>query len=53
MKKEELKELRDEIAIIRADIYTILYMLYNFFKKKESVDFETFYKKRFKDDVQD
>lgn len=55
MNNEELKELRDDITIIRADVYTILYMLYNFMKKPESVDFETFYKKRFKNnkDVED
>lgn len=52
MNKEELKELRDEITIIRADVYTILYLLYNFMKKPESVDFDTFYKGRFKENVE-
>ena len=53
MNKEELKELHDEINIIRADVYTILYLLYEFMKKPESVDFDTFYKKRFEENVED
>ena len=43
----ELKNLRDDISIIKTDVYTILYLLYNFIKKPESMDFDTFYKSRF------
>ena len=43
----ELKTLRDDISIIKTDVYTILYLLYNFIKKPDSMDFDTFYKSRF------
>ena len=43
----ELKTLRDDITIIKTDVYTILYLLYNFIKKPDSMDFDTFYKSRF------
>ena len=47
MNEEELKELRNDITILRADVYSILYLLYKFIKKPNSLDFDTFYKSRF------
>ena len=46
--EEELKNLRDNISIIKADIFTILYILYKSTMKPDSMDFDTFYKSRFK-----
>ena len=46
--EEELKNLRDDISIIKADVSTILYILYKFTMKPDSMDFDTFYKSRFK-----
>ena len=43
----ELKTLRDDISIIKADVFTILYILYKFTMKPNSMDFDTFYKSRF------
>ena len=43
----ELKTLRDDITIIKADVFTILYRLYKFTMKPNSMDFDTFYKSRF------
>ena len=45
----ENKELYNEIATIKEDVYTILYMLYNFLRKPDARDFDTFYRNRFKD----
>ena len=47
MNEEELKNLRNDISIIKADVYTILYILYKFTMKPDSMDFDTFYKSRF------
>ena len=47
MNEEELKNLRDDITIIKADVFTILYILYKFTMKPDSMDFDTFYKNRF------
>ena len=47
MNEEELKNLSDDITIIRADVFTILYILYKFTMKPDSMDFDTFYKNRF------
>ena len=46
-REEELKNLRDDISIIKADVFTILYILYKFTMKPNSMDFDTFYKSRF------
>lgn len=35
------------IFIIKADVFTILYILYKFTMKPDSMDFDTFYKSRF------
>ena len=52
MNEEELKELRNDITILRADVYSILYLLYKFIRKPESMDFDTFYLNRFKENLQ-
>ena len=51
MNEEELKELRNDITILRADVYSILYLLYKFIKKPDAPDFDTFYLNRFKQNI--